>query len=46
MRNEMHLTSLGMPDKSSRLLMLRGVIKKLDEQNFEVLKFLICHLYR
>ncbi|PVD34051.1 hypothetical protein C0Q70_05313 [Pomacea canaliculata] len=40
------IEAAGMPDKSSRLLMLRGVVKKLPEQNLEVLKFLICHLYR
>ncbi|XP_076471931.1 rho GTPase-activating protein 190-like isoform X2 [Babylonia areolata] len=40
------MEAAGMPDKSSRLLMLRGVIKKLPEQNFEVLKYLVSHLYR
>ncbi|BFZ15995.1 hypothetical protein BsWGS_19034 [Bradybaena similaris] len=34
-----------MMDKSSRLLMLRGVIKKLPPQNFDVLKYIISHLY-
>ncbi|KAI8781167.1 rho GTPase-activating protein 5 [Biomphalaria glabrata] len=35
-----------MTDKSSRLLMLRGVIKKLPLQNFEVLKYIISHLFK
>jgi len=35
-----------MTSKSSRLLMLRGVIKKLPHQNLEVLKFVISHLYK
>ncbi|KAH9518728.1 Rho GTPase-activating protein 5 [Bulinus truncatus] len=35
-----------MTDKSSRLLMLRGVIKKLPPQNFEVLKYIISHLFK
>ncbi|CAL1547999.1 unnamed protein product [Lymnaea stagnalis] len=35
-----------MTDKSSRLIMLRGVIKKLPQQNFEVLKYIISHLYK
>ncbi|GFR73472.1 rho GTPase-activating protein 190 [Elysia marginata] len=34
-----------MTDKSSRLIMLRGVIKKLPNQNLEVLKYLITHLH-
>ncbi|ESO97484.1 hypothetical protein LOTGIDRAFT_115014 [Lottia gigantea] len=33
-------------DKSSRLLALRGVLKKLQEQNYQVLKYLITHLNR
>lgn len=40
------MEAAGVPDKSSRLLMLRGVIKKLPEQNLEILKFLICHLHK
>ncbi|XP_071104673.1 rho GTPase-activating protein 190-like isoform X3 [Haliotis cracherodii] len=40
----------GVRDKSSRLLALRGVLKKLPDQkykqNFEVLKYLITHLHR
>ncbi|KAK7491424.1 hypothetical protein BaRGS_00017253 [Batillaria attramentaria] len=40
------MEAAGVPDKSSRLLMLRGVVKKLPDQNFEVLKYLICHLRR
>ncbi|XP_005097825.1 rho GTPase-activating protein 35 isoform X2 [Aplysia californica] len=40
------LEAAEMTDKSSRLLMLRGVIKKLPNQNVEVLKFVISHLYK
>lgn len=39
------LEAAEMTDKSSRLLMLRGVIKKLPNQNLEVLKYLITHLH-
>lgn len=36
----------GFPDKSSRLLALRGVLKKLPLTNYEVLKYLITHFNR
>ena len=38
--------SLGMPDKSSKLLALRGVLKKIYPTNYEVLKYFITHLKR
>ncbi|XP_064634058.1 rho GTPase-activating protein 190-like isoform X4 [Lineus longissimus] len=34
----------GAPEKSSRLLMLRGVLKKLPSVNYDVLKYLVTHL--
>ncbi|XP_067656083.1 rho GTPase-activating protein 190-like isoform X7 [Haliotis asinina] len=44
------IIAAGVRDKSSRLLALRGVLKKLPDQkykqNFEVLKYLITHLHR
>ncbi|XP_050409966.1 rho GTPase-activating protein 190 isoform X3 [Patella vulgata] len=40
------IEAAGVHDKSSRLLALRGVLKKLPEQNFEVLKYLMTHLNR
>ncbi|XP_036360139.1 rho GTPase-activating protein 190 isoform X10 [Octopus sinensis] len=36
----------GFPEKSSRLLALRGVLKKLPPTNYEVLKYLITHFSR
>ncbi|GAB1609798.1 GTPase-activating 190 isoform X24, partial [Argonauta hians] len=36
----------GFPEKSSRLLALRGVLKKLPSTNYEVLKYLITHFSR
>lgn len=38
--------SEGMPDKSSKLLALRGVLKKIYPTNYEVLKYFITHLKR
>ncbi|XP_048781294.2 rho GTPase-activating protein 5-like isoform X4 [Ostrea edulis] len=38
--------SEGMPDKSSKLLALRGVLKKIYPTNYEVLKYFITHLQR
>ncbi|XP_062601720.1 rho GTPase-activating protein 190-like isoform X2 [Saccostrea cucullata] len=38
--------SEGMPDKSSKLLALRGVLKKVYPTNYEVLKYFITHLKR
>lgn len=37
---------VGIPENSSRLLALRGVIKKLPPANHEVLRYLSTHLYK
>jgi len=40
------VTFSDLPDKTLRLLTVRGVLKKLPPPNFAVLKFIITHINR